>query len=81
MFQIQNELNLDGLLKWLCTTPKITTYRVNTLTHTVDQVYDLLKSKVSINLLDFKYMSCFYFSCIEIFKDLHLSYFKNNSKR
>lgn len=48
MFQIQNELNLEGLLRWLCSTPKVTTYRVNTLTHTVDQVFDILKSKVSI---------------------------------
>lgn len=47
MFQIQNELNLESLLKWLCSTPKVTTYRVNTLTHTVDQVYDLLNTKVS----------------------------------
>lgn len=51
MFQIQNDLNLEGLLKWLCTTPKVTTYRVNTLTHTVDQVYDILKNKVSKDIL------------------------------
>lgn len=44
---VNGKVDVDGLLAWLCTAPKITTYRVNTITHAVDQVFELLKGKVS----------------------------------
>ncbi|KAK4875447.1 hypothetical protein RN001_011869 [Aquatica leii] len=44
--EIQNQVYLEKTLKWLCTWPKITSLRVNTTTHTVDDVIKLIEEEV-----------------------------------
>ncbi|XP_022907748.2 tRNA (cytosine(72)-C(5))-methyltransferase NSUN6 [Onthophagus taurus] len=44
-----NSDELEGLLKWLCSTPNITSLRVNTLTNDVEDVLNLIKAYLNDN--------------------------------
>nr|XP_022907748.1 putative methyltransferase NSUN6 [Onthophagus taurus] len=44
-----NSDELEGLLKWLCSTPNITSLRVNTLTNDVEDVLNVIKTYLNDN--------------------------------
>lgn len=47
-FQIQIKY-LENLLKWLCSAPQITTYRVNNLLYNSEDVCQIISNHVKVN--------------------------------